>query len=254
MEQQQKGLLFAGDLFVRFQLADGSFIHPRRYECDKLEIATPSEPKEKKSKGRSTYGQAFVTIPVPQPTEFAITFAEVDHRVFAAQLSGLIVPIDVEASVLTNVEIVAALDEWIELGVENIAEAGFSVTNAAGDVTYVEGEDYEVNRRLGMLRPLSTGDIVDASTLKVSGAGLATTGTRIVGATRYRTVMQVKLDGVNLANNQDVVLKAPQAVVASDSAYDFLQSEISEAQLKGKLEIPGAGLPPFTLDYPKTAS
>lgn len=255
MEQQQKGLLFAGDLFVQVELADGSFGNFRQYECDKLEIATPSEFKEKLSKGRTTYGQPFVSVPVPKPAEFAITFSEVTREIFAMQLSGLMVPIDVDASAMAAVEVIVARDEWVQLPVENIADTGFSVTNEAGDVTYDEDTagdgsgDYQVNRRLGLLRALSTGEIADAATVKVTGNGQAISGTRIVGASRYKTTMRLKLDGINLADNRDVLLVASRAVVASDAAYDFLQAEVSEAPLKGKLEIPGPGLPPFVLDY-----
>lgn len=253
--ETQKGLLFAGDLFVSIELADGSFGNFKQYECDKLEISTPSEFKEKLSKGRTTYGQPFVSVPVPKPAEFGITFSEVTREIFAMQLSGLLVPIDVAASAMAAVEITAALDEWVQLPVENIAAAGFSVTNSAGDVTYVEdvdndgSGDYQVNRRLGLMRALSDGDIADAATVKVTGNGQAITGTRIVGARRYKTTMHIRLDGINLADNRDVLLEAKRAVVASDAAYDFLQSEVSEAPLKGKMEIPGPGQAPFDLDY-----
>lgn len=254
METQQKGLLLAGDLFVALMQADGSFGNYQRYECDKLEVTTPSDLKEKVSKGRLSYGQAFVSHPVPKPTEFGITFSEVTREIFAMQLSGLIVPIDVPASAMSAIDIVARLDEWIELPAAALADAGFVVTNAAGDVTYdeaIDGEpgDYEVNRRLGLLRPLSTGDIAAAATIKVTGTGQAITGTRIVGARRHKTTMRLKLDGLNLVTNRDVLLLADRAVVTSDAAFDFLQSEISEAPLKGRLEIAAPGQAPFLLDY-----
>jgi len=246
---QQKGLLFAGDLFFSMEGSDGVFGPFHQVECDKLEIATPSEFKEKLSKGRASYGQPFVSVPVPQPAEFAITFSEVTREIFAMQLSGLLVPLTMAGGAFSDVEATAVLGAWIETGLENIAEAGFTVTNPAGTTTYVLGADYEVNYRLGLLRALPDGDIPNASTLHLSGTEEAVTGDRILGARRYKTVMRLKLDGVNLVNNQDVYLYADRAVVASDAAYDFLQDEVSEAPLKGRLEIPGAGLSPFVLEY-----
>lgn len=252
-QQQQKGLLFAGDLFFSMEGEDGSFGPFVQVECDKLEIATPSEFKEKLSKGRATYGQPFVSVPVPQPAEFAITFSEVTREIFAMQLSGLLVPLSMAGGAFTDVEVTAALGAWVETGLENIAETGFTVKDSTGVTTYTLGEDYEVNFRLGLLHVLPGGAIADAATLKLGGTEDAVTGDRILGARRYKTVMRLKLDGVNLVNNQDVFLYADRAVVASDAAYDFLQDEVSEAPLTGKLEIPGPGLSPFVLDYRKTS-
>lgn len=251
-QQQQKGLLFAGDLFFSMEGQDGSFGPFIQVECDKLEIATPSEFKEKLSKGRTTYGQPFVSVPVPQPAEFAITFSEVTREIFAMQLSGLMVPLSMAGGAFAAIEVVASKGAWVETGLENISETGFTVTDSTAATTYVLGEDYEVNYRLGLLRALPDGAIADAATVKLSGTEEAVTGDRILGARRYKTVMRIKLDGVNLVNNQDVYLYADRAVVASDSAYDFLQDEVSEAPLTGKLEIPGPGLAPFVLDYRKT--
>ncbi len=253
MNDQQKGLFFAGDLFFSMEDDAGVFGPFIQVECDKLEIATPSEFKEKLSKGRTTYGQPFVSVPVPQPAEFAITFSEVTREIFAMQLSGLLVPLSIVGGAFTAVEVVAALGGWVETGLENISETGFSVTDTTAATTYVQGTDYEVNFRLGLLRALPGGAIADAATLKLSGTEEAVTGDRILGARRYKTTMRIKLDGINKVNNQDVYLYADRAVVASDAAYDFLQSDVSEAPLKGKLEIPGPGLSPYVLDYRKTS-
>lgn len=246
----QKGLLFAGDLYFTAEDADGNFGAYQQVECDKLEISTPSEFKEKVSKGRTTYGQPFVSVPVAQPAAFSITLSEVSREVFAMLLSGLLVPMTSVGGAFTDLAVTAVLDKWVEIGRENIATAGFTVKNDAGTTTYAEGTDYEVNRRLGLLKALSTGAIAAAAPLKVGGTESAiTAGARINGAQRYKTVMKLRLDGVNLVNNQDVLLTADRAVVASDAAYDFLQDEVSEAPLAGKLEIPAPGQAPFTLEW-----
>lgn len=247
---QQKGLLFAGDLYFTMEDANGVFGPYQQVECDKLEISTPSEFKEKLSKGRTTYGQPFVSVPVAKPAEFKLTLSEVSREVFAMLLSGLLVPLTATGGAFVDVAVTVTLDKWVEIGRENIAAAGLTVKDTNAVTTYVEGTDYEINRRLGMIRALSGGAIADAASVKISGSESAiAAGARISGAQRYKTVMKLKLDGVNLVDNKDVLLFADRAVVASDAAYDFLQDEVSEAPLAGKLEIPAAGLPPFVLEW-----
>jgi len=246
----QKGLLFAGDLFFTMEDAEGNFGAWQQVECDKLEISTPSEFKEKLSKGRTTYGQPFVSVPVAQPAEFSLTLSEVNREVFAMLLSGLLVPLTAVGGAFTDLEVTAVHDKWVEIGADNIAAAGFTVKDTTGVTTYDEGTDYEVNRRLGLLKVLSTGAIADAAALKASGSESAiTSGARINGAQRYKTVMKWKLDGINLVDNRDVLVGANRAVVTSDAAYDFLQDEVSEAPLAGKLEIPAAGQAPFVIEW-----
>ena len=246
---ETRALLFAGDLYLAFKNpATGVFSARQRLECDALSIATPSELKEKISKGRDTYGQAFVSFGVPQPTEFEITLSEMTREIFAMQLSGVIETLTAASGTLTDVVVTAVLDAWVEIGHENLADTGITVTNVAGTVTYVEGTDYELNRRLGFLKALSTGDIV-AGDVHVSGDKDAIAGQRILGARNYNSVFKFDLDGINLVTKKTMILRAGQATVSSQDAWDFLGGELANVPLKGRLEIPAAGLPPFTLDY-----
>ena len=76
----------------------------------------------------------------------------------------------------------------------------------------------------------------------------ATTGTRITGATKFRHVLKIEGDVVNLLTDKDSELFAGRAVVTSDQAFDFLQSDIADLKLKGTLEVPTGGGAPFTVE------
>lgn len=245
---QQNAQLFAGDLFVSFEKPDGSFSAATMIRADLISITTPSDKKQKFSKGRKDYGQAFATYPLPKPTEFEITFSEMSRALLAIQLSGTVENITAAGGAFADLPVTAALDGWADIGRKNIDPATLVVKNSAGSTTYVAGTDYELNPRLGKLRAIPGGAITDAQALKATGTAKASTGTRIVGASKFKHVMRLEMDGLNLLTQQDGELTCPRAVVTSDQAFDFLQSDIAQLKLKGTLEVPAAGVPPFTFE------
>lgn len=245
---QQNAQLFAGDLFVSFEKPDGTFGAATMIRADLISITTPSDKKQKFSKGRKDYGQAFATYPLPKPTEFQITFSEMSRALLAIQLSGTVEAITAAGGAFTDLPVVAATEAWVTIGRKNLDPSTVVVKNSAGTVTYAVDVDYEINPRLGKLRAVDGGAIADAEALKVSGSAKATTGTRIVGASKFKHVMKLEMDGVNLLTSQDGELVCPRAVVTSDQAFDFLQSDIAELKLKGTLEVPAPGQPTFTFE------
>jgi|GEM_PF-691236 len=244
----QNAQLFAGDVYISFETTPGVFGPAMLVRTDLLSITTPSDKKTKNSKGRTDYGQAFASYQLPKPTEFSITFNEMSRDLLSVQLSGEIETITAAGGVFTDLAVTAALDAWVDIGRKNISATGLTVKNSAGTTTYVADTDYEVNLRLGKLRAISSGAITAAQALKVSGTAQATTGTRINGARKYSHVLKVELDGVNLMTGKDVEVLASRAVVTSDQAFDFLQSDIAELKLKGTLEVPSVGVPPFVVE------
>jgi hypothetical protein len=62
--------------------------------------------------------------------------------------------------------VVAELDKWIDLGKLKISNV--VVTDETDATTYVLGTDYELDTEVGLIRPLSGGNIGDGDTLHVS--------------------------------------------------------------------------------------
>lgn len=71
---------------------------------------------------------------------------------------------------------VAALDEWHDMG--KMMLSSIVVKDETDTDTYVLGTDYEINTDMGMIRPLSTGAILQDEVLHITGSYAA--GTSVV--------------------------------------------------------------------------
>lgn len=245
-----RGFLGAGDLYARvYNSTTGQFDQwTGPYEATKFEIKPNSELKEMSSRGRSTYGQTIESVPLPKPSDLAVTFAEVNKDSIAMALFGTASVINQGSGTVTDEAVTATLGKWVQMAHQNIAEAGVVVTNSGATVTYVKGTDYEVNYRLGLIRAISGGAITDQASLKVDYTYNAITGTKIAGATQTQVRAQFKLDGINFADQLPVVVEVYEAVLTPDSAFDFLQNDFAEIQLKGRLKTPAGKTEPFQVE------
>ncbi|WP_454752068.1 phage tail tube protein [Cupriavidus necator] len=244
-----RGFLGAGDLYIaRYNPATAQFdAFKGPYEATKFEIKPNVEIKELSSRGRSTYGQVIESVPLPQPSEFTVDLPEVNRESLSIALLGTDSAINTAAGTITDEAVVAKLDAWIELSKSNFAQAGFAVKNQAGTTTYVLGTDYEVNWRMGWVRVLSGGAIADGAQLKVSGSYNAVTGTQIRGATNAQIRAKFRLDGINFADQLPVIVDVFEAVIAANSAFDFLQNDFASISLPGRLKTPVGKTEPFVV-------
>ena len=245
-----RGFLGAGDLYIaRYNATLGAFENfDGPFEATKLEIKPNSDLKEMSSRGRDTYGQVIESVPLPKPADFSVTLAEVNKDSLALALFGTSAALNQGSGTISDEVVTAKLGKWVELSKQNIATAGFVVTNSGATVTYVLGTDYEVNYRLGMIRALTGGAIADAASLKVDFTYNAISGTSISGATQNQLRAKFRFDGVNFADQLPVVVNIWEAILTPDSAFDFLQSDFAEIALKGRLKTPTGKTEPFTVD------
>lgn len=248
-----RGFLGAGDLYIaRYNPSTGAFDEfAGPYEATQFEIKPNSELKEMTSKGRGTYGQVIESVPLPQPADLSVTLAEVNRESIAMALFGTTSASSQGSGTVTDETITmtaAKMDKWLQLSKQNIAETGFVVTNSGATTTYVEGDDYVVNRRLGMLKVLSTGDIASTGDIKVDFDYSAISGTKVAGATQSQVRAKFKLDGINFADQLPVIVDVWEAVLTPDNAFDFLQDEFAEIALKGRLKTPVGKTEPFQVE------
>lgn len=122
-----------------------------------------------------------------------------------------------------------------------------TITGAAG-TNYTLGTDFLVNAQLGWIKPLSTGAIYNNQPLKVTTTYAAITGSQISGSTQAQLRAQFKLDGINFADNQPVIVTVFEAVIAADSAFDFLGDDFGSVSLPGRMKTPTGYNTPFTVD------
>lgn len=242
-----RGFLGAGDLYIA-RYEGGVFLdYEGPFECTKFEIKPNVELKELVSKGRYTYGQVIETVPVPKPADLTIELAEVNKQSLAIALLGTILALSQTAGSFTNEVVVAKLDFWKPLSKVRLTEGSVVVTNTAGTTTYVAGVDYLINHNLGWIKVLSGGAITDASSIHVDAAYGTVTGTEIKGATQTQVRAKFKLDGKNFADELPVITTVHEAVIAADSAFDFLADDFAAVTLPGRMKTPAGFIEPFTV-------
>lgn len=244
-----RGFLGAGDLYIaRFNPATQQFdAFKGPYEATRFEITPNIETRELSSRGRSTYGQVIESVTLPQPSDFAVDLPEVNKESLTIALLGTDQPINQGSGTATNEPITARKGAWVPLAFQNVSASGFAITNTAGTTTYVQGTDYEVNYRMGWVRILEGSAIAEGATLHVDYTYNAVSGTMIRGATQSQLRVKLRLDGVNFADQSSVIVDVFEAVIAPDSAFNFLSDEFATVTLPGRLKTPVGRTEPFTV-------
>lgn len=245
-----RGFLGAGDLYIRRYNPNTAEFEDWTgpYEATKFEIKPNTELKELSSRGRSSYGQVIESVALAQPADFAIALPEVNRETMTLALLGAQAVINEGSGTVEDEAVTAVHDKWLELDHRNLQAAGLSVKNSAESTTYVLGTDYEINYRLGMIRVLSDGAITNGQSIKVNYTHSAVSGTRIRGAVNAELRMQLKLDGKNQADGLPCIVTVHEAVIAADSAFDFLSSDFATVELPGRLKTPVGKTEPFEVE------
>lgn len=244
-----RGFLGAGDVYIA-RYVNGAFgAYEGPFEAGKFGITPNSELRELTSKGRTTYGQVIESVPVPQPFDFAVELREVNSTSLAIALMGTTGTITAQASgTLTDAPVVITLlDKWYDIGKANLNAAGITVENSGGTTTYVEGQDYLLNRTLGWIKALPGGTIAAASTVNVSGAYGSVDGSEIVGGTQTQIRAKFKLDGVNMADGLPCIVTVHEATGAPDAEMDFLADDFGVVSLNMRMKTPSGFTGPFTV-------
>jgi hypothetical protein len=241
------GFLGAGDVYLN-PIVQGMFTGwEGPFPADQFEIKADSDLKELISKGRNSYGQVDESVPVPKPFELSVSFTKFDKTGMSLAMMGTAAALSQASGSLANVDVVIKKDRWTPLSKANLS-GPLVVKDAAGVVTYVEGTDYVVNKEMGWLYVLGTSVIADGATLKVSGAYLAITGSRVKGATQTSVRAAIRLNGINFADGLPVIVDVAEAVITSKAALDFLADNFGKIPLTGRMKTPTGATEPFTVD------
>lgn len=244
-----RGFLGAGDLYIARYV--GGVLQPYQgpYECTKFEIKPNVELKEMTSKGRNTYGQVIESVAIPQPAQLTVALPEVNKESLAIALLGTVAAVSQNAGTLTNHSLtVTALDTWLAL--PNASFTTITATTSGGSpAALTEGEDFIVDKQLGWIKvlPSNNNGVTAGSSILVSGAYAATTGNEIKGMTQAQLRARFKLVGKNFADDLPYQVTVHEAIIAADSAFDFLQDEFASVTLPGRMKTPVGFTEPFTV-------
>lgn len=248
-----RGFLGAGDLYIARQVNGVFAAYEGPYECTKFEIKPNVELKEMTSKGRNTYGQVIESVAIPQPADLTVELPEVNKESLSIALLGTVAGVSQVGGTLTDQNVtITALNTWYAL-----PKSHFTTITAkdAGNTTLVEGEDFIVDKQLGWIKVLPGSALVTAGeVIKVSGAYSTTTGDEIKGATNAQLRARFKLVGKNFADDLPFVVTVHEAIIAADSAFDFLQDDFASISLPGRMKTPAGFTEPFTVVQTATIS
>ncbi len=215
--------------------------------CTKFEINPESEIKEQTSKGRDDYGQVLASVTLPGKSNISLTLNQLDAENLAMAFLGSQTAANQTSGSVTDEAVTAHVGKYSDLAFESVSTV--VVKDDSDATTYVAGTDYEVDDRLGMIKILAGGSIVEADVLHVSYAYATVNKTKIVGADSPILRCELILDGKNMVNGRNVTVRVPMARLKPSTAVDFLADDFLPLELEGLCEIPSDGVPPFTIEY-----
>lgn len=247
-----RGFLGAGDLYIQ-RYSGGTLLgNEGPFECRQFEITPNVELREMVSKGKTTYGQVVETAAIPQPFDLNVQLGEVNKAALALALFGTIDVLTQASGTVSNEAITGQHDEWVALSKARVSSV--VVTNVAGTTTYVNGTDYIVNAEMGWIKVLATGAIADATTIHVDFSHAAITGSKISGGTQAQIRARFILDGKNFADDAPHKVTVYEAVIAADSAFDFLADDFNAINLPGRMKTPTGFTEPFLIELRNVAA
>jgi len=211
--------------------------------CTEFVPKPDSERKDQTGNGRSNYGQVLASVTLPKPMTAKITFNQLDAALFAAAFFGTNSVLTQSSASVTDQAVTAIHDKWVELGKYMISTV--VVKHTSGTPTYVLGTDYEINPRLGMIKVLSTGAILNAASIKVSYAHAAVDGTSMAAMTKSNVRIRVKLDGQNFADGRNFITDIYQMRLSPTSEFSLVSSDFVDVSFEGSLETPSGFTEPM---------
>lgn len=242
-----QGFIGAGDVYARLINADGTY--GKRVDfgnTTKFSIKPNADIKEQTSKKRDSAGQILETVALQKPGEVSLTLETINRDGLRYAFMGEDAAYTQTAGDVTAEVTVATLDGWVQLAHEDISS--FVLTDGDGTPTYTPGTDYVVNARLGMYKPLSTGTITEAQSLKAAYHHAAFTGARIRGNVKPQIRVELLLDGVNQVDNSIGILRCWEVVITPSGEFDWFKDDFNTLELTGKMKTPPGKSEPFVFD------
>jgi hypothetical protein len=232
-----RGFLGSGDLYIARYVNGAPLPYEGPYECARFEIKPNVNLVEMTSKGRASYGQVIESVTIPQPADLTVDLPEVNKESLAIALLGTSAAVSQTAGTLTNENVTnSAFDRWFPL-----TKAYFSTITAQDSTnqSLTEGEDFITDKQLGWIKFLATSTKVTVGeVVRVSGTFQAASGNDIKVMTNPQLRARFKLVGKNFADDLPYEVTVYEAVIAADSAFDFLQDNFAAISLPGRMKTP----------------
>ncbi len=223
-----RGKRYSGNVFARrWGTSDGFY---EIGNIDELTISQEVETKELISTGRDDYGQAKESQSIPKPPQIKIGQNTFDREAMSRVLMGEAVDLDTTVKTVTDRK-VGYVHGLIELADIDIDEQTVVVKKGT---TVIDTKKVKVSPRLGMIEvsdsSLNVGDELKVS-YKTTGRG----GYSVDANTLQSYELEVRIDGKDLVTGKDGILEIPHAVMSSDGAINFFDTDWWKAGMSGTL-------------------
>jgi len=252
MSHENKALRLTGDVYL-FRI-DGGVESPGLgpLNADVLSTQANVETIDIPDKRRGRRGQLMKTFTDASPATGGLTLWSAPSKILSMLMLGKVVARADTSGTVTAAEATLTPDYWTRLAHPNISAV--TVTSDPAGTTYVLGEDYEIDARLGLIRAIEGGDITAETEVLVSYTHSAVTGERIEVGTELTTRARILFRGTNDADGSDVEWEAYQAVLTPSEPLDMMAAEPIKAAFNLKFETPDGYDHPVRLDFPVYAA
>ncbi len=190
-------------------------------------------------KGRDTNGQNLNTLTqADQVASFSVKNDTLTPTILATQLRGLASTLSNTGEVVSGRELVVKLDQWVPIypNWKHLAATAMTATADPGPTpAYVENTHFVVNRRLAMVKFLSTAanGPADGATVLLGFATDTYTCSQVAGGGQLPSRFRIQYDAVNQATGKNGILYAPQTLITPSDKLDL----IVEAFAAGTLTV-----------------
>jgi len=238
------GLYGSGNLLGAVLDDDGAYTSLLDFgNCVKFEPKADSEVKQRMSKRRDTYGQVLDTVAVGKPHTLDIeldSLTAAHKQNLALAFLGNMVTLNEASGTVVAEAVTVVYDQWVELA--NRSVSAVVITGS------VEGTDFEVNPRLGMLLAKSTGNLVDGSAQTVDYSHTGVTGTRIEAAAKPQQRLFLIFDGLDRTTGKNIQVTVDDYLATPNGGINFLDDDFSTLSLSGTMSTVAGKTHPYTVD------
>lgn len=217
---------FIGSIYLAEVNDVGIVTGPWNYAGEAYPLTVKLTDEIVKIRGRTTLtaGAVIGTKSKPGDASGGITLHEYTADNVAKALKALVTTRAVSASALTNEAVtLTGFNEYTAIGTEDLS--GVVVKNDTGDTTYVVDVDYKINLVLGLITPLSTGDIGATDTLHISGTGGANTDERIIIGAGSSAKYAIKGELRDEFTNKPSKLYLKKVLMVASKEVNFVSDE-----------------------------
>jgi len=232
------GLIAEGDLY--FNKLDGAGVGEGWLpfgNATQFEIEQPSDPKERISKQRNTYGSVLESVYIKQPGTLKVKIDDINIDNLALAFLGKSLDTNVSAGVaVTDSLTVIKFSTFLKTVNPNISNV--VVKDVTDTTTYVLDTDYSIiDAELGMIQVIDGGAIVLNDVIHVTYDHTLRTSSKVQGGIENAITVELLLKGNNLVNGEAIVVNCWKVKLAPTTAVDFLNDEFVEIELDGRLEL-----------------